>query len=204
MHWIALIEYFLWCFRNLLILIIIPKLIDKSFQSPKYWLTFVSHCTINRKTKSYTICVSFSVSSSISKDIFLLFSMKTLVKINKTYIFFWCFLELHLAMPAVNVYNGSNIAFCTDKTMEKAQIQMQPSIVISAQVWFFMGIGTAAFFYLALYPKLWQSHWSIHKSSSLACFQAFPNLPWAVLTIELAYKQGWVCNPFHYSFSFLS
>ena len=57
-------------------------------------------------------------------------------------------------MPAVNVYNGSNIAFCTDKTMEKAQIQMQPSIVISAQVWFFMGIGTAAFFYLALYPKL--------------------------------------------------
>jgi len=82
--------------------------------------------TINRKTKSYTICVSFSVSprntqrntfcafkkaterytlsvsSSISKDILLLYSIETLAKKNKTYIFFWCFLGLHLAVPAVH------------------------------------------------------------------------------------------------------
>ena len=70
--------------------------------------------TINRKTKSYTICVSFSVSasarntqrntfcafkkaterytlgvsSSISKDILLLYSIEKLVKKNKTYFFF--------------------------------------------------------------------------------------------------------------------
>ena len=67
--------------------------------------------TINRKTKSYTIYISFSVSprntqrntfcafkkaserytlsvsSSISKDILFLFSIETLVKKNKTYIF---------------------------------------------------------------------------------------------------------------------
>ena len=82
--------------------------------------------TINRKTKSYTMCVSFSVSarntqrntfcvfkkaterytlsvsSSISKDILLLYSIETLVKKTK-HIFFWCFLGLHLAVPAVHV-----------------------------------------------------------------------------------------------------
>ena len=71
--------------------------------------------TINRNTKSYKTCVSFSVSprktcrntfciskkaterytqsisSSISKDILFLFSIETLVKKNKTYIFFGVF-----------------------------------------------------------------------------------------------------------------
>jgi len=94
--------------------------------------------TINRKTKSYTICISFSVSarntqrntfcafkkaterytlsvsSCISKDILLLYSIETLVKKKKTYIFFWCFLELHLAVPAVKPVSYVNADYRGD------------------------------------------------------------------------------------------
>jgi len=106
--------------------------------------------TINRKTKSYTICVSFSVSarntqrntfcafkkaterytfgvsSSISKDILLLYSIEKLVKKNKTYIFFWCFLGLHLAVPAVpaiewrSIWDDNYVIRCFDNPPPKS------------------------------------------------------------------------------------
>jgi len=137
--------------------------------------------TINRKTKSYTICVSFSVSarntqrntfcafkkaterytlsvsSSISKDILLLYSIETLVKKNKTYIFFGISWGYTLLCLQWTPERGN----CSTPSWSSVTIKMStpPWNRPCSTSWWGMNWKISPWHLMGQMPQLWNNEW---------------------------------------------